>query len=246
MNLYDPFGLSLHFGTRQVPELSWFDDDFESGSSVITDRGFTGLDLNLLSTNTVTSGEYRMAATVGGAGGTFWLTNNNGSMASRQISGDVDQRVRLQVYNATFTGLPALNGYQLVGIAVHDPTRPPAAGAQYNYVHVTAGVFNGAVGGYSVETKNTVNNVSTFPATSLTVVGSFLIDLRLVRVGTLISSFYRQGTADALESNSNWIGHQSFTRAAFPNTLDWGLIVYSSLASCSIGAAFRKVMYRRP
>lgn len=222
--------------------LAALSDNFESGSTDIATRGWTIHKATSISSLTMADGRMRFAIVQGGFNGdaatSFWYNAWEGALVHKSVDGDCDMRARIVVWNSTFDGLPLQTQFRIAGIAVHDPNRSP----NLNYTHIGGGVVNGA---YAVETKNTLNNSSTFPAAAYSPTSPWDMDVRILRVGTSITTHYRHEPSVALADDTGWTQHQAYTRA-FPTTCQWGMMVYANQAVHAIGCDFHEVQFRTP
>ncbi len=194
-----------------------------------------------LATSQVASGRYRHTATNGatGANQSFWFDTSTGYLVYVEIDGDGEMRIRQTVWNSTFDGLPPASQFRLVGLAVHDPDRSSVL----NYVHMAAGYANG---NYGVETKDTVDSDSTFPTVTLSTASPWVIDLMIRRVGSTVTTHYRNAPAVELASDVGWTQHQSIDRSDLPSTCHWGLMGYSNAFAHDIGADVDEVQFATP
>lgn len=228
-----------------VDPLAALSDTF-GGSASIEARGWTIYNSGVLATSEVASGRYRHTPTQGASAGSFWFQTDEGYLvyrgneAGNLIAGDCDMRARQVVQNDLFTALPTASQFRIAGIAAHDPDRT----TNRNYVHVGAGHAGGT--GYAVETKNTVNDASAFPTVAIAPTPPWTIDVRLVRVGDDITSYYRHAPAVDLGSDVGWVQHVVNTRADLPVDLQWGMICYANPAAHGIGADVEEVIFSSP
>lgn len=229
-------------GGGPVDPLAALSDTFESGSTDMATRGWTIYKATSISSITVASGRARFAIVQGGFNGdpatSFWFNEFDGGLPYKEVDGDCDMRARITVWNSTFDGLPTQTQFRIAGIALHDPDRS----SFFNYTHVGGGVVNGA---YAVETKNTVNSASTFPAAAYSPTSPWDMDVRILRVGAGVTTHYRHEPSVELADDTGWTQHQSYTRA-FPTTCQWGLMVYANQAAHAIGCDYHEVQFRTP
>lgn len=233
--------------------LAALSDDFSSGSSIITERGWSVykptalVDPPAVSEVFTGPGYYRMTPTRGGGtaspvvpDASFWFNGINGSLVYKEVSGDCDMRTRATIWNVTFDGLPGALNFRLGGIAIHSPIRTPF----FNYVHEAAGVAGGA---YSFETKDTVNSSSTFPTVVAATSLPWIVDLRIIRVGSLITTLYRNAPgATPLANDAGWSTQQSIDRPDLPVLCQWGMHVYSNVINHDIGLDYHQVLFSTP
>jgi hypothetical protein len=226
------------------PGLSALSDDFNSGATDVEARGWSWYKESSVSTQSVASGRFRLGINAGGTttvatgNSSFWFNTADGCLLYKEVDGDVDMRARITIWNSTFDGLPSNTSFRLGGIACHNPSR---ASNVFNYVHVGGGVVNGV---YSFETKSTTNNVSTFPADAMATASPWIVDIRLVRAGSVLTSYGRNAPgATALASNVGMTQLRQFTRADLPSTCQWGLMLYSNAVGHGIGIDYDEVQF---
>lgn len=228
-----------------VPDpLVALNDTFDGVDDIET-RGWSIYQSGVLGTSEIASGRYRHTATDGGTPGSFWFNAADGYLIYRGnqignlISGNCDMRIRQVVQNSAFSGLPTASQFRITGIAAHDPDRV----SEFNYVHIGAGYASGS---YGIETKNTISNASTFPTVTLAPTAPWTIDVRLVRVGDDITSYYRHAPSVSLDSDVDWVQHIVNTRADLPTDLQWGLIGYSNADIHDISSDVEDVQFSTP
>ncbi len=224
--------------------LAALSDTFD-GSDDIEARGWSIYNPGVLATSEIANGRYRHTPTQGASAGAFWFQANEGYLVHRGnlpgnlIAGDCDMRIRQVVQIDTFDALPTASQFRIAGLAAHDPDRTTSL----NYVHVGAGH---AGAGYAVETKNTVNSASVFPVVAISPTHPWAIDVRLVRIGADITSYYRHAPMVALGSDSGWTQHITNTRVDLPVELEWGLICYANPVAHEIGSDVEEAIFRTP
>lgn len=223
-----------------IDPLAALSDAFDSGPMAILDRDWLIHNGSVLAGSAMVSmGALMHTATAGGSpGGSFWFNATQGYLIYKLVSGDCDMRARQTVTNVATTGLPPASSFRIAGIAMHDPDR-----TLLNYTHIGMGPVGGPL---SFETKNTVNNVSAFPAAAATAVHPWTADIRLTRVGTTVTTYYRESVAGDLSDDSGWTQHQQYTRADFPSEMQWGMMVYSNQTVHDIAASVDEVLFSTP
>jgi len=154
------------------------------------------------------------------------------------------------VSNEAGDGPPPPGGgvYTFGGLAVHSPARPPTPAATFLYDH--AGLGTAPLNFRGLEGKTTQGDVSTFPVIDTTDGGPgdpLEYDLRLDRVDQTVAIYFRPiSSGEPLESNVGWALHTTVDHATgapgvaaetLPDTVEIGLMVYSSLAGAGNPAA---------
>src|SRR5690606_36496655 len=117
---------------------------------------------NLLASGwSCSDGVMRATMTVAGSGNGLWFTTGTGPHLYQLVRGDIDVIAECRVFNATFSGLPANNAANLVGIAIHDLSRTPTSfgprgsiiSSELNYEHIMLGFVAGATDGDLISTE---------------------------------------------------------------------------------------------
>lgn len=244
-----PAMLAAMLNTRLPGDLtSLQSDNFAAGGpALLTARGWTLYKANAIAQAEVVSGWARLrinagAASAAGTGvSSFWFNTTDGAAAEKEITGNVEMRTRVRIWDAALSGLPTLTQFRVAGIAVHNPDRSTTA---YNYTHIGGGVT--VIAGtpqYSVETKNTVNGVSTFPSVIVATATPWEMDLMVRKLATTVTTHYRIAPGSTpLSSNTGMIQHQSFTRT-YPATCRYSLICYAQPAAHDIAIEYSEVQF---
>jgi hypothetical protein len=254
---YIPYLNALTEPAVAADPLARLSDDF-SGDQL--DPSWSFYNRGLVATSSVGGGTaLNYQITAGGVAGSFWYNEFAGSLIYKLVEGPCDMRARIRARNSANSGNPPLGTARIVGIAAHDPLRPPTPGATLNYVHTGTGVVAPAVTTV-VEWKTTDLNVSTFNTNTWPVggVGDLDADLRIVRRTDLqIFDIYVKPSTTPLNSPSGWTLQQSINRTStaqpvraaaepLPDVLQWGLMVYSSEAIQDIRSFVRQVLFSTP
>jgi hypothetical protein len=234
-----PLDLMVRFSGTQTPaedQTVAFRDTFEDGAADVEDRGWLWYQEGLVSTQAIAAGELNIQVTEGGAAGSFWFDANDGVLLYRIITGDCDVRARIRVLNtAGDAPPPPESNYRLVVLAAHDPDRSTVL----NYAHVGAG--STAQADNRVEWKTTDDSTSTFGDNGVGITTPIAVDVRLVRAGQVFTAYWRDSSGD-LSSSTGWTELQVMDRsdnttpvrttaAPLPDTLQWGIAVYSNQAT---------------
>lgn len=213
-------------------DLANFGDGFEGGalSSAWTDYEGDGT-----STIAVANSELNLTCNQGGSADSLWFDGDQGILVYKTVSGDVDVIASVRVRNLADDGLPTVGdgNYRIGGLAAHDPDRA----TNLNYVHVGLGCTASA--GITCEWKTTVASVSTYNAIAAATGAG---QIRLRRVGQLFTAYYRADPGDA------WTTVQAMDRTAnpLPTTLQWGFMVYASVATHDLRLFVDWVSFVRP
>jgi hypothetical protein len=204
------------------------DDDFESGS---LDPSWTVLNGGL-ATVEVSDGALRLTPNVGG-GTNMWFNDGEAVLVYKEVTGDFDVRAVMSSEDTGNLGSAVPPQYQLGGILARDPA---STSGDRNTVHVALG--SGSTGqGTSYEYKSTDGSVSDW-ATTPTALHTG--EVRLTRVGTTVTMYWRETAPDA------WLEIQNFVRADLPATLQVGLMAYSFENTPAIRASFEEVVFDVP
>lgn len=255
---YVPYLSALVSNDGNGDPLAPLSDDF-NGEQL--DSSWLFFNRNLVTTASVTGGgplNYQIPA--GGASGSFWYNGFVGSLMYKPVTGACDMRARLRVRNTANTANPPTTDSRVAGIAAHDPTRPPTAGATYNYVHTGFGAVNSQPTNV-VEWKTTDLSVSTYAPTEWPPGGTGDLDgdLRIVRRASDLQVFevFVKPSTTPLSSPNGWTLLQLINRndnsqpsraaaSPMPDTLQWGIMVYSSEVVHDIRSFVRQVLFSTP
>ena len=142
----------------------------------------------------------------------LWYNGNEGGAVFREISGDFTITATVNAVRKSDNSQAVACDVCLGGVMVRNPD--DAAGQ--NYVHLVTGFTPEGLG---YETKNTINNVSTFEAYQD---GQSLHDLRIERSGSTFVLFKRA------EGDADWVMAASYGRTDLPNTVQVGLNIYTA------------------
>ncbi|MGH1542658.1 MAG: hypothetical protein ACRBHB_19720 [Arenicella sp.] len=165
------------------------------------------------------------------AGRRLWFDDDQGVLMHRPVSGNFKATTSVRVYRTSDSNLLPQGAVQLAGLMVRDPASDMGS---ENYLFIVAG-FD--VNDISVETKTTINNVSTFEGPSWS---GGEAELRICRIGTTFYLYKRlpgQSTwqvADDPMTNPVW----PFVRPDLPTELQLGLNIYTSISNYDITARF--------
>lgn len=235
-----------------VDPLAALSDDFESDEADVEDRGWLWHNESVVATQAIAGGELNLDITEGGGAGSFWFDGFEGMLLYKLVTGDADVRARIRVRNTAGDGTPAPDNFRLVVLAAHDPDRATVL----NYVHVGMGSTNEA--GNSAEWKTTDDSVSTFGNNSSSGLSPLELDFRLVRVGQVFTAYVRFTGAEPLSSDVGWgsawqvmdrSSNLTPARAAavpMPDTLQWGIAVYSNQATHDVQGFVDEVRFATP
>lgn len=188
-----------------------FIDDFETGDTLVENRGWAWFDEETVATQTIAGGELRLVSTEGGASGAWIYNENRGNLLHKPVTGDFDARTRSRVRNAAGTGSPA-GGVPLEwrfggGISITDPDD-----TDHNSLHM---MFGGDPDGQDRgEWKTTDGTVSTWASVPLTPPLDY--DARVVRVGQVFSLYIRAFDAE--------LGLEDEGYVALGDDDDWTLV----------------------
>lgn len=204
------------------------DDDF---NGVALDPSWSILNPGL-ATISVSGGELHITPTAGGAPD-LWFEDGEGVHVYKEVVGDFDVRTVISTEDAGSPGTDPPTAYQLGGILARDPA---STSGDRNTVHVALGT--GSAGqGVSYEYKSTDGSVSDWMTTPT---ASRSGELRLTRVGTTVTMYWRANAVDA------WTSINSFIRADLPATLEIGPMAYSATDPAGIRANFDSIIFDLP
>lgn len=230
-------------GARAVVDpLAALDDNFDAGEADVELRGWTWYGEGSVTSQAIAAGELGLTIDHGGDGvlngGSFWFNATDGCLLHKAVTGDADVRARVRVRNTADDGLPAPSQFRIAGLAAHDPDRA----TNLDYVHIGAGSTNQT--GNRIEWKTTVASVSTFGDNGVDV-APLDVDLRLVRVGQSFVGSWRPSAGD-LGSDDGWLALPEMDRTAapLPDTLQWGLVLYSNAFGPDIRVFVDAVRFR--
>lgn len=255
-NSYRPFLEALLGDTNPPNPFAGLSDDFDGDA---LDPSWLFFNENLIADRSVANGELSVQITAGGTNGSFWYNDNDGILIYKTITGPVDMRARVRVRNSANTGNPDTAPARVGGIAAHDPNRPPNPGASYNYVHTGLGRVDNSVTTV-VEAKTTDLSLSTYVPTQWPLVGIPLDgDLRIVRHAEDLQIFetYVRSSTLPLSSDEGWELTMRINRAdnteparpdavPLPDTLQWGIMVYTNLDAVDVRMFVEQVLFSRP
>lgn len=170
----------------------------------------------------IVSGALRAAAPVQ----SLWYEASQGPFVHRAVTGDFKATSRVRARSAASPASPPLQNIHLGGIMA----RSPAAGSE-NYVFIVVG---NDVNDVSVETKSTLNGVSTFNGPSWP---SGDADLRVCRIGATFRMFAREIGGGA------WTESATFDRPDLPATLQVGALIYANTPSPDLAVTFDEITF---
>lgn len=188
----------------------------------------------------ISGGELGLTINAGGTGDSLWFDGDEGVLVYTLVTGDFDAVASVRVRNSANDGLPTVGdgNYRVAGLAAHDPDR---TGGVLNYVHVGLGCI--ATAGIEVEYKTTIDSLSDYNNTAPTGASTGAGQLRIRRIGTVFSLFYRVNAAAA------WTLVQAYDRSdddVMPATLQLGFICYSNQAVHDIRLFSDSLVVSRP
>lgn len=137
----------------------------------------------------------------------LWYNADEGGAVFREISGNSTITATVYAVRKSDNSQAVACDVCLGGLMVRNPD--DAAGQ--NYVHLVTGFTPEGLG---YETKNTINNVSTFEAYED---GKSQHDLRIARSGSTFVLFRKA------EGDADWVMAASYERADLPNAVQVGL-----------------------
>jgi hypothetical protein len=144
----------------------------------------------------------------------LWFNDNRGPLVYKNVTGNFRVTSRVQVRKASNPAVPPTNAVHLGGLMARNP-QGAMPGASENYVFIVAGFDEVDL---SIETKTTVNSVSTYEGPTWP---SGDAELRLCRVGSKFFLYKR-----ALGGPSFTLA-KTYDRPDLPATLQVGANVYS-------------------
>lgn len=217
--------------------LSYMDDDFMGPS---LDPKWTIRKPTSMAGMTFTAQGMNVPIIGGGAGpdNSFWFDDNDGLLIYQPVSGDFVAECYVIARDAANFGPAPLTGFNVAGIAAHNPAEAPLP-TGFNYVHVGPASNNTA--SLQNECKSTAASVSTF---DYVVEGTGAQWVQITRIGQVFSCAYKLNAGDP------WIPRTSYNRAValpeLPNVLWLGPIVYSSEVGSDLSGTFRDFTVRTP
>lgn len=247
MNVSSPLGISSFAQTKRGDRLSALDDDFETGPSIITERGWLLYKPNAYNDeiSQVSNGRFRYTTLAGGqstreTGATsFWHDNFDGCHVYKPIAGNCEMSIRVVYRNLAATGLPPETSYRFGGILARDPSTV----GTLNDVHLGGLVTNA---NYSVANSSTEDGVTTFPNVDITPGDPARVDLRITRVGSSYVGAYRNNPSVPLLSETGWISFEPWDRPDLPETLNWGLYIHALVSNHNILMDVEECRFRSP
>lgn len=147
----------------------------------------------------------------------LWYNANRGPLVYKFVTGNFKVTSRVRVRKASNPADPPTNTVHLGGLMARDP-QGEMAGATENYVFIVTGFDEMDL---SVETKTTVNSVSTYDGPAWP---SGDAELRVCRIGTTFY-LYKRAIGDA-----TFVLAQTYDRPDLPAKLQVGANVYSASA----------------
>lgn len=214
------------------PDVVLFSSDFSIGTGGMTLYNGDGV-----GTVAITGGELGLTVNAGGTADSFWFDADQGVLVYVPISGDFDARALIRVRNSADSGLPTVGdgNFRIAGLAAHDPDR-----TTLDYVHVGMGCTASAA--ITVETKNTVADVSDYDEFTTAGASTGIGEVRIVREGQIFRLYYRAATT------SPWTLESTYDRTAapMPSLTHVGFIAYSNQAVHDIRLFAQNLVITRP
>jgi len=161
----------------------------------------------------------------------LWFNNSRGPLVYKLVSGDFKVSARVRVRKASSPANPPSNPVHLGGLMVRNPAGEQPGGVENDAFIVTGYDENDL----SVETKSTVNSVSTYVGPSWP---SGDAELRLCRVGSTLRMYKRAISGGAFTLA------QTYERPDLPATLQVGANVYS-LNAPDLVASFDEIVFAK-
>lgn len=159
----------------------------------------------------------------------LWFNDNRGPLVYKYVTGNFRLTTRVRISKASNPAEPPSNAVHLGGLMVRDP-QGEMPGAAENYVFVVAGFDEMDL---SIETKSTVNSVSTYEGPAWPTGDA---QLRLCRLGSKIYLYKR-----AIGAAKYGLA-QIYDRPDLPAKLQVGVNVYS-LSTPDLVAQFDEVTF---
>ncbi|MEZ5976739.1 MAG: hypothetical protein R3F34_00750 [Planctomycetota bacterium] len=214
--------------TAAIAPLASLSQDFSSGA--------LGSDWSVLHPSvgsvSVTGGELVLEPSLGGLPD-MWFDDGEGLACVRTLTGDFEVSCEVLVHAAGNTASPPPTGYRLGGLLIRDARAVSSAPGAHEWCHVATG-SGGAGQPAGVEWKETHASSS---AWSVVPTASTHQELRLVRTGSVVTSWYRDVGATA------WTQLATYTFAALPPTVEVGAMCYSFSSPPQVVARFERIEF---
>lgn len=221
--------ISLLFASHAFAQLHLLNDEFDDASTmsnwqnVNITEGWNATQIEQQDINTTEAGHlFMMPYTTG------WYEDRRAPLLYKLVTGDFVFTTQVVMSARGGTGIPSSN-YSLAGPMIRTPktlsngTTGWTAG-QENYIFLSTGYADenhhtcpGACPPPHFEVKNTQNSNSNLRVSE---VGSQIITIRMVRIGSVILVLYR--TPD-----NDFIVHQRYNRNDFPAEMQVGFVTYT-------------------
>lgn len=177
----------------------------------------------------VTNGRLQMVPTASGLGAT-WFNNREGPFIHKVIEGDFDVTSTVRARPLLSPSGPVPTQYRLAGIMVRDVD---SVSGNRNSAHIAVGAGDNSFP-IAVEDKTTYASSSDF---FFHAVATQKLELRITRVGDLISRFYRPA------NGGPWTLMRADLHPEFGPTAQVGAIVYSNNAPVDIYGTFGEIAF---
>lgn len=177
----------------------------------------------------LSGGALRLTPTVAGLIAT-WFNDSEGPYVYKVIGGDFDVTSVVHVESSISPGAPAPLQFRLGGLMVRDVASSPG---QRNSAHIAVGSGSGGFP-LAVEDKTTFVSTSNF---FFHAIPSQDLELRITRVGDLLSRFYRVSGA------TSWTLMRADLHPELGPTAQVGMMVYSNNSPVDIRASFESILF---
>lgn len=212
-------------GVQAQPKISR-DDDFE-GSTL--DNSWSLLNPDLMEFE-VSGGALRISPTQFGSSAT-WVSGNQGPFIYKTFLGNFDARTTVHTESSSSPGNPALGPFRLGGLMVRDAS---VGSTELNSAHIAVGAGSSPFP-IAVEDKTTYDSTSNW---FFHAIPSQDLELRITRVGDLISRMYRP------VSGGSWTVMRADSHPEFQPAVQVGLMAYSFSGPADIRASFDEIRFQ--
>ena len=201
-----------------LDDIATLSDDFEDG----TFSGWDQFNPQLVSV-TESGGMLQLQPVT-----SLWFNASTGPLISKPITGDFKVTAFVSTRSLASPGSPPAPTFRLGGLMARNPN----ASAGENYVFIVVGADGNDL---SVETKTTVNSVSTFQGPPWPPGEG---DLRICRVGAQFTLYIRT-------PGQPWQLRDTFNRPDLPATLEVGPVAYANVSPPDLTVSYESVTFAR-